>query len=255
MSKFGWSYPPGAANDPFAPYNQDYDDDHCAYCGADLPDDVTGLSEEVESAIMDGFCNPEHFDLYEKHGPSGAPIMSSEDKDRYNALRVRWYEANATKPSPATLADVLSYLPDGDFNWEAQEAEDWHVYNCGEKDCPVGWHLVAYTEDYRRENGVLTVALNSCDTDGNWDVYGEWSSNADAGDDFGSSVGWALGERRTREYFLGWADYWLDCALSGEDPCDQVLAGTALMRGEWAHFCLDAAEDNLKYISKSHATR
>lgn len=23
MGKFGWSYPPGAANDPFAPYNQD----------------------------------------------------------------------------------------------------------------------------------------------------------------------------------------------------------------------------------------
>jgi len=23
MSKFGWSYPPGAANDPHAPYNQD----------------------------------------------------------------------------------------------------------------------------------------------------------------------------------------------------------------------------------------
>ena len=26
MSKFGWSYPPGAENDPNAPYNQDYDD-------------------------------------------------------------------------------------------------------------------------------------------------------------------------------------------------------------------------------------
>lgn len=25
-SKFGWSYPPGAANDPNAPYNQDYPD-------------------------------------------------------------------------------------------------------------------------------------------------------------------------------------------------------------------------------------
>lgn len=26
MGIFGWSYPPGAANDPFAPYNQDFDD-------------------------------------------------------------------------------------------------------------------------------------------------------------------------------------------------------------------------------------
>jgi hypothetical protein len=30
-SKFGWSYPPGAANDPNAPYNQD-DDGPCAVC-------------------------------------------------------------------------------------------------------------------------------------------------------------------------------------------------------------------------------
>jgi hypothetical protein len=30
-SIFGWSYPPGAANDPNAPYNQD-DDGPCAVC-------------------------------------------------------------------------------------------------------------------------------------------------------------------------------------------------------------------------------
>lgn len=31
MSKFGWSYPAGAANDPFAPYNQT--EQPCAVCG------------------------------------------------------------------------------------------------------------------------------------------------------------------------------------------------------------------------------
>ena len=31
MGKFGWSYPPGAALDPFAPYNQV--DGPCAICG------------------------------------------------------------------------------------------------------------------------------------------------------------------------------------------------------------------------------
>lgn len=30
MSLFGWSYPPGAASDPFAPYNQV--DDYCERC-------------------------------------------------------------------------------------------------------------------------------------------------------------------------------------------------------------------------------
>lgn len=31
MSKFGWSYPPGAASDPYAPYNQS--EAPCAICG------------------------------------------------------------------------------------------------------------------------------------------------------------------------------------------------------------------------------
>jgi len=34
MSKFGWSYPAGAANDPFAPYNQE--ESPCLVCGLDV---------------------------------------------------------------------------------------------------------------------------------------------------------------------------------------------------------------------------
>ena len=30
MGIFGWSYPPGAAGDPTAPYNQEY---YCEVCG------------------------------------------------------------------------------------------------------------------------------------------------------------------------------------------------------------------------------
>lgn len=33
MSKFGWSYPAGAENDPLAPYNQT--DPPCGVCGKD----------------------------------------------------------------------------------------------------------------------------------------------------------------------------------------------------------------------------
>ena len=32
MSKFGWSYPAGAENDPSAPYNQ-IDEGECQWCG------------------------------------------------------------------------------------------------------------------------------------------------------------------------------------------------------------------------------
>jgi hypothetical protein len=49
--KFGWSYPPGAANDPMAPYNQQEDDVHCVYCGADLPDDVTAIRKLGQATL------------------------------------------------------------------------------------------------------------------------------------------------------------------------------------------------------------
>lgn len=36
MGIFGWSYPPGAASDPFAPYNQE--EGPCEVCGKDVDD-------------------------------------------------------------------------------------------------------------------------------------------------------------------------------------------------------------------------
>ena len=49
MGIFGWSYPPGAENDPYAPYNQDWEEDE----GDDEKDeglvhDVWDLLREVE---------------------------------------------------------------------------------------------------------------------------------------------------------------------------------------------------------------
>ena len=54
MSKFGWSYPPGAAGDPYAPYNQVEDDMHCGVCGADLPE-----YPEEDTPEWEGFCSEE----------------------------------------------------------------------------------------------------------------------------------------------------------------------------------------------------
>ena len=33
MSKFGWSYPPGAENDPFAPWHREDPPETCPMCG------------------------------------------------------------------------------------------------------------------------------------------------------------------------------------------------------------------------------
>ena len=45
MSKFGWDYPAGAANDPYAPYNQE-DEDVCPKCGEYLEDCECELGED-----------------------------------------------------------------------------------------------------------------------------------------------------------------------------------------------------------------
>jgi hypothetical protein len=58
MGIFGWSYPPGAANDPNAPYNQT-DDGPCDVCGKAIDDcicpecDVCGETGNTE-------CYDEH---------------------------------------------------------------------------------------------------------------------------------------------------------------------------------------------------
>jgi hypothetical protein len=57
MSIFGWSYPPGAADDPSAPYNQD--DDRCWICGGDVDSCVCDECP-VCGTIGDPDCYTEH---------------------------------------------------------------------------------------------------------------------------------------------------------------------------------------------------
>jgi len=248
MGKFGWSYPPGAANDPFAPYNEDYNDTVCIYCGAALPDDVTGYAEINEDAVNEGFCNDAHRQLFDKNGPSdtyGQPQMTQAEQDRRDTLatRLNTWRANR-KDKPATLDDFTGdFLPEGDFEWEGMEAGDWHVYCCGEKDCSQQWHTIAHAEDFARKDGKLSITLRSVDADGNWDIDGGWEE----GEDFESCVGWALGEGRLNDYFSGWADYWLDAAVTGKDPCDQTLR--EVNPSEWVSFCLDGAENMMKGLN------
>lgn len=61
MSTFGWSYPPGAASDPFAPYNQ-IDDPVCEVCG--VSDDDCDCPECGVCGLRGAnACNELHFSL------------------------------------------------------------------------------------------------------------------------------------------------------------------------------------------------
>ncbi len=248
--KFGWSYPPGAANDPMAPYNQQEDDEHCVFCGADLPDDVTGYSQTDLDGVDEGFCNATCLHAWIENGecPSenwGKPHFTPEQEERRKELHNAIYEwGRKHKPELGKLEDILEYMPDGDFKW-AGEAGDWNVYCCGEKDCPQQWHTVAYYEDFERKDGKLTIECYSVTASGD----NEFDCGWEEGEDFGE-IAHALGGERMTEHFKGWAEYWIDAAISGDDPCDQTFK--PVIATEWIDFCLDAAADNVKYLTKEH---
>jgi len=169
-------------------------------------------------------------------------------KSRRNDLYRRFW--NAQKNFKLETPDLESFdLPDGDFDYSSMEAGDWHVFCCGEKDCPVQWHKVAYATDLVRKNGVLTITENSVDSDGNWDFNDEWTDENEVEQPFADSDIARSMARNNFEFFQGWAEYWLDCAASMQDPVGDSIANPGdMMPSEWYASCLDSAEQNIKYM-------
>lgn len=157
----------------------------------------------------------------------------------FTAAHVKTYET-------PNLEDIFEYAPEGDFKWDGEPSEDWSVYSCGEKDCPVGWHLTSDWMDMGRENGKRYIEIGTTDSDGDSDPSGRWED----GDDWeASDVSWDLA-RGSDSYFKGWAEYWLSAAIYGNDPVNNYT-GENLPPNEWAEYCLKAAEDNMKYYFMS----
>ena len=159
--------------------------------------------------------------------------------EKIHQLYARLWAVKRSK-QPASLDDVLSNLPEGDFEWKDNEAGDWHVYNCEESDCPKQWHKISFGLDIARENGKLTIERHSCDEDGNWDFDYGWEE----GEDW-EEMGITLAND-SFEYFKGWAEYWLDCAQTGTDPLEE---STGVFDTESAvDFFINCAEEEVKYL-------
>jgi hypothetical protein len=88
---FGWSYPPGAANDPNAPYNQQ--DPPCAVCGQMEDGCICPECEECGS-VGDPRCytGPEPWD---HPTPSHGMIRSEEQIASLAAAEAAWEADNA----------------------------------------------------------------------------------------------------------------------------------------------------------------
>jgi hypothetical protein len=226
-----------------SPYD-DYDDEHCVYCGADLPDDVTGYSDEDENAVSLGYCNTKCETLGSGGEVSpryGLPAAPTEDQ--HKQIKALWDHLRKYKcPKPATLAEVSEHFPEGDFIWDDSEPGDAHVWCCGEKDCPVQWHEAYYNTVIERKNGKLSIEIHTGDSDGNWDFDTGWEEGEDWDN---SGVGCHFGEYALREYFKGWLEYWLDAAETGLDPLHQLsMRSRSAKDFNWVDACIKPAQSN-----------
>jgi len=169
-------------------------------------------------------------------------MLTSNQKTQVKRLTDKIYKVQselASKPLRITLEDVFDCCPSGDFNYLAEEVGDWHAYCCGENDCERQWHVTAYATSIKRENGRREITIYSCDEDGDWNFCYSWEEGEDFQD---------IGEVMQSEldgYFIGWALYWLDCAITGEEPLGEYI-GEGIPSYK---FCIDAAKDSLKYAA------
>ena len=161
--------------------------------------------------------------------------------DKITSLQARIAELRKTrKYSPVTVREFFATMPEGDFYFEADTADDWHPYYC--EDCET-WHRIAYAVNIGRTKGKHKVELMSCDEDGDWDyVAGYDESQGSLPGEF--SEFYAEIYDLQEDFFLSWAEYWLDCAETGEDPLQEAYEKITF------EFCVKTAEEFLSYIDK-----
>ena len=132
---FGWSYPAGAASDPYAPYNDTSGD-----CEDQVEVKLTKSQKAKIKRIETALAKAEK-----------APF-----KKRIPTFAECW-------------AGVEEYIPESG-KIEQEEAGDWTPYWCD--DCDT-WHSTAYAMDIVRKSDVMEgrdcFEIRSVDQDGNWD--------------------------------------------------------------------------------------
>lgn len=261
---FGWSYPPGAATDPFAPYNQTSEP-------YDLAPHLKGLDsikaywdEDDRIYVQDDkgtdlatITHPWNDELSDKANFAAAAKVVEAWFDPDPKLRKkieRMIEANRRKHTKnkkrPTFEEFWAELntPEGDFEWRPDEAGDWTPYYCD--DCDT-WHKTAEAIDIGRKEGKRFVEIRTVDQDGDWD----YDTSYEEGEGIEA---WAciydlhLGQGSLDEHFRGWAEYHLWCMKHpGKDPCEDFFKDND--KSPASH--LKAAEDYAIYLDPAALRR
>jgi hypothetical protein len=178
--------------------------------------------------------------------------MSHLNTEQMEKIRKVRETLNDTEDKPVQVPSVDEFFDisqDGAFSWKATEAGDWHIEACGESDCLVGWHRVAFATDMGRDDqGRRWVECRSVDEDGDWDFEAAWDEREGDGAAQWHQFYLDYPGRESNDFFRGWAQYWLHCAETRTDP-----AGDAFRKSpadpDWVDWCIKNAEDNIRYLS------
>ena len=174
------------------------------------------------------------------------PEPTKEQAEERNAIYNELWKLDNKKYETPDLDAMFEYAPEGDFEWEG-EAGDWHVWCCGESDCPVQWHQSAHWMTIGRRDGKRYIEVGDVDSDGNSDFTDGWEDGENWEE---SGVAWDLA-RESDQYFKGWLEYYLHCAVSFDDPVGNWFKGPEeYTPEEWVADCLKHARDNLNYLKK-----
>lgn len=169
--------------------------------------------------------------------------LDRNQRRRWNRLRSK---LRAYKPAPVTVPTFADWrasmdFPEGDFDWDPDEAGDWSVFCCGEKDCPRQWHKTASAMQIERKEGKIEITVRSCDEDGNWNIDSGYEEGEGGWEEF---FIYALSARSMDAFFRGWADYHLQHARTGGDPAEAFFKSTDATSAKH----LDAAAYMIKYL-------
>jgi hypothetical protein len=172
------------------------------------------------------------------------PILTKDQEVQISAVQERLWDAERAfkRPKGPTVDEYFSECPEGDFNWDDGGVGDMHVYCCGESDCEQQWHTTGYSETIGRKDGKRYVHIHNVDCDGNSDIQAYYDER-EKDEAYWDDCQWHYAGI-TWDYFHGWALYWIDAAVTGDDPCDQTFR----KQDNWVDFCLKAATDDIEYI-------
>jgi hypothetical protein len=146
-----------------------------------------------------------------------------------------------------TLDSIFEDAPEGDFFYEPDE--DQYTWFAHYVRISHSWKKEAYFTNIGRTNGIRWVDGKSCDSCGNEDVVFCFNEEDYNSEDWESFIRDCEPFCSTENYYTGWANYWLDCAIKGTDQLNEYPDyQSKIQDGTWTEFCINSAKDNIKSL-------